>query len=70
VPQTTPLFRSTRQVAALLSVRPDTLSHAVWQRRFGEPVRTPGGGAFLWTEADINRASRALLGKPWKEPET
>jgi hypothetical protein len=65
VTQTT-LFRSTREVAELLGIRPDRLSHAVWDKRVPEPGRTPRGD-FLWTEADINRASKALLGKPWSE---
>jgi hypothetical protein len=51
--------RSTREVAKLLDVRPGTLTRAVWEGRVPAPTKGPGG-AFLWTEKDIHRASWVL----------
>jgi hypothetical protein len=50
----------TRQVASILGVRPSTVAKAVWDGRIAPPTRGPGG-AFIWTEADLRRASWALL---------
>ena len=58
-------FKSTRQVAALLGVSPNKLQRAVWEGRIPEPEKGPGNN-FFWTEADINRASKALLNKPYR----
>jgi hypothetical protein len=59
--------RSTRQVARLLGVKVGTLGAAVWTGRVPEPARSPAGD-FLWTPADISRASRVFLGRPYVEP--
>jgi hypothetical protein len=52
----------TRQVAAILGVRPSTVAKAVWDGRIEPPAKGPGG-AFIWTEADLRRAAWALLGR-------
>ena len=57
-------FLSTRQVAHLLGVRVSRLSTAVWRGDIPEPERGPGN-SFCWTDEDINRASKVLLGRPY-----
>ena len=52
-------WRSTRDVARLLGIGPSRLARAVWDGRIDPPTRAPGG-AFLWTEDDIHRASWVL----------
>ena len=59
-------YRGTRQVAEVLGVSPSRLSRAVWDQRFPAPAKGPGG-AYLWMEADIRRASWALLGRDLDE---
>lgn len=56
-------FKSTRSVAALLNVRPGTLTRAVWEGRVKAPSKAPDG-SFLWLPEDIQRASWALRRKP------
>jgi hypothetical protein len=51
----------TKQAAAILGVRPGTLTRAVWEDRVSPPAKGPGG-AFVWTEMDLRRAAWALLG--------
>ena len=51
----------TKQAAVILGVRPGTLTRAVWEGRVLPPAKGPGG-AFVWTEMDLRRASWALLG--------
>lgn len=53
-------YRSTKQVAGILGVKLSLLSRATWEGRVPEPQRGPGG-AFLWTDDDIRKASWALL---------
>ena len=53
-------FFGTRMVAKFLGISPSRLARAVWDERFEAPAKGPGG-AFLWTEQDIRRASWALL---------
>ena len=53
----------TKEAAAMLGVRPGTLTRAVWEGRIQSPTKGPGG-AFLWTDEDVERASWALLGRP------
>ena len=53
------MFRSTRDVAVILGIGVSRISKAVWDGRLDAPARGPSG-AFLWTEADIQRASWAL----------
>lgn len=55
-------FRSTREVAVLLRMNPSRLMRAIWDNRLDPPAKGPGG-AFLWTDADIERASWLLRGR-------
>ena len=52
-------YRSTRQVAKLLGVRLGILTRAAWSGQVQPPEKSPSG-AFLWTAADIERASWVL----------
>jgi predicted DNA-binding transcriptional regulator AlpA len=56
---------STLQAAKTLGVSHSRLIRAVWDGRIDPPAKVPGG-AFAWTEADINRASHVLLHRPYK----
>jgi hypothetical protein len=56
----------TKQAAAILGVRPGTLTRAVWEGRITPPHKGPGG-AFVWTETDLRRAAWALLGRDLDE---
>jgi hypothetical protein len=58
-------YRSTRQVARLLKVSVSLLTKAVWCGRVDPPQKSPSG-SFLWTARDIDRASWALLRKPFR----
>ena len=49
----------TKQVAALLGVRPNTISRAIWEERLAPPAKGPGG-AYHWGRSDIERASWVL----------
>ena len=55
-------FVGTKEAAALLGVRPGTLSKAVWDGRLAEPMRGPGN-VRLWSQADLERAARVLRGQ-------
>ena len=55
------MFHSTREVAAILGVKPSRIGKAIWEGRLAPPERGPSG-AFLWKEADLRRASWVLLG--------
>ena len=52
-------FYSTRQVAELLHIKPDTLSKAIWQGRIEQPTKSPSGN-YLWTIKDIEHAAWVL----------
>jgi len=54
------MYRSTREAAELLGMRPGSLSRACWEGRVETPARGPSG-AFLWEETDIRKAAWALL---------
>ena len=56
----------TKQAAAVLGMRPGTLTRAVWEGRIAAPDKGPGG-AFVWTETDLRRAAWALLGRDLDE---
>jgi|GEM_PF-1476069 len=56
---------STRQVAAMLEIRPDALSRAIWVNRIHSPQKSPSGD-FLWTDADIQHASWVLLHRAYE----
>jgi len=58
-------YFSTRQVARVLGVSPSLLTKAVWDGRVGPPQKSPSGN-FLWTYEDIERASWALLRRPFE----
>ena len=64
----TQIFLSTRVAAQRLGVNVSRLGRAVWTGKIAEPARGPSG-AFLWTEADLERASWALLGRPLADAE-
>ena len=53
-------YLSTREVARLLGVSVSLLTKAVWDGRVDPPQKSPSGN-YLWSEADIERASWALL---------
>ncbi len=52
---------STADVAFVLGMRTGTLSRAIWERRVAAPPKGPGG-AYHWTQEDVERASCRLLG--------
>ncbi len=52
-------YYSTKEVAKLLGINTSRLARAVWDDRFLPPQKGPGGN-FLWTDADIERASWSL----------
>ena len=56
----------TREVAKLLGVTPGAIQQAIWHGRLDAPSKGPGE-AFLWTLADINRASWVLLHRAFAE---
>ena len=58
-------FYSTRQVAGLLAIKPDTLQKAIWQGRVNPPMKGPSG-QYLWTLRDIQHSSWALLHKAYE----
>ena len=60
--------KSTKQVAQILGIGVSRLSQAVWREDIPEPERGPGN-SFCWTPEDINRASWALLHKPYEPTE-
>jgi len=49
----------TKQAAAMLGVRPGTLTRAIWEGRIPPPTKGPGG-AYVWSRLDIERASWVL----------
>jgi len=57
-------YRSTRQVARLLGVSVSLLTKAVWCGRVDPPEKSPSGN-FLWTCADVERASWILRRRPF-----
>lgn len=57
-------YLNTRQVARLLGVSVSLLTKAVWCGRVDPPQKSPSG-SFLWTQADIERASWVLLHRPF-----
>jgi len=57
----------TREVAKMLGINVSTLTRAIWEGRIDAPAKGPGC-AFLWTLGDIERASWALLHRPFKLP--
>jgi len=61
-----PDYRSTPQAARLLGMSPSRLAKAVWDGRVDPPQKSPSGN-FLWTHADIERASWALCHKPLED---
>ena len=61
------MYRGTKQVAELLGVKVNRLTMAMWTDRILPMPRKGPGNSYVWTKADINRASRALLGKPFRE---
>ena len=62
-------FLSTKQAADRLGVTTSALQRAVWDGRIPEPARGPGN-ARLWTEADLQRASRTMRGARLEQGDT
>ena len=62
-------FYSTREVAGLLEIKPDTLAKAIWQGRVNPPMKGPSG-QYLWTLRDIERASWVLLRRAFEPVES
>ena len=60
-------FYSTKDVAGMLGIRPDTLSRAVWVGRLDRPEKAPSGD-YLWSEKNLQQASWILLHKPYEPP--
>jgi hypothetical protein len=58
-------FWSTREVARLLGVSVALLTKAVWSNRVDPPQKSPSGN-YLWTLADINRASWVIHHRPFE----
>ena len=52
-------YYSTKEVARILGINTSRLARAAWDERFLPPQKGPSGN-FLWTDADIERASWAL----------
>ena len=48
-------YRSTREVAKLLGLKPGTFAHAIWEGRVRAPAKSPSG-AYLWTDDDVQCA--------------
>ena len=61
-------YLNTKRAAKVLGVKTCTLAHAVWDERIKAPQKGPGG-AYIWTEKDIGRASWVLLHKPYEPTE-
>ena len=59
------MFYGTKQVAAMLKIRPQTITTAIWNNRIDPPQKSPSG-QFLWTLHDVERASWALLHKAYQ----
>ncbi|MEN6307989.1 MAG: hypothetical protein ABFD91_09565 [Anaerohalosphaeraceae bacterium] len=50
---------STRQVAAILQIKPQRLQTAVWDGTVMSPEKSPAGN-FMWSIAEIESAAWAL----------
>ena len=59
-------YLSTRQVAGLLGVSVSLLTKALWCGRVDPPQKSPSGN-FLWTPADIERASWVLRHRSFED---
>jgi len=59
------VYLSTRDVARILGLSTSLLTKAVWDGRVEPPEKSPSGG-FLWTQQDIDRASRVLLHRSYR----
>ena len=56
----------TREAAKALGISHSRLIRAVWDGRIDTPKKVPGG-AFGWTDEDINHASWALLRRAYEQ---
>jgi len=59
----------TKDAARMLGISISRLQQAIWKERFPPPAKGPGG-AYLWTHADIERASWVLRRKPLEQKGT
>jgi len=56
----------TKEAARVLGVSISRLQQAVWKEQFRPPAKGPGG-AYFWTHDDLERASWALLHRPFEQ---
>ena len=59
-------YFTTLEAARRLSVAVTKLQRAIWLDKIDKPQRGPGG-AYLWDDAALNRASWQLLGRAYTE---
>ena len=59
-------YQGTREAAKALGVTPNALNRAIWEGRINAPKKGPGG-AYFWTERDIEHASWVLLHRPFEK---
>ncbi len=52
------MYRSTKEVAALLGIPVGRLKHSVWDGRVPSPRKL--GGVYAWDDRDVHRASWVL----------
>jgi hypothetical protein len=55
----------TKEAAGVLGISISRLQQAIWKERFQPPEKGPGG-VYLWTQMDLERASWALLHRPFE----
>jgi hypothetical protein len=60
-------YKTTKMAAKVLGLTIGQMQRAMWLERFELPQKV--GNSYLWTDEDINRASMAILGKPYEPAE-
>jgi hypothetical protein len=63
-----PEYWNTRLGAIAIGVTPNALQRAVWDGRVVPPPKGPSGN-YLWRREDLDRASWALLHRPFEPSE-
>lgn len=58
-------YFSTREVAGMLGIKPNTLNRAVYDGRINEPAMI--GKSRMWVLRDIEQASLVLLKRPLED---
>ncbi len=61
-------YLSTKETAQAIGITIGRLQMCVWKEVFKLPARA-SSGAFMWYFKDIDRASRALMGRPYEPAE-